>query len=422
MLGLGDKVRVCSVLPLLYDRLQVVVETVLDRPSCPGCGGPVESKGRYATRLTDLTCFGQSVDLLWRKRRWKCVTAGCEVKTWTENHEPIAVPRASMTSRAARWATVEVGRFGRPVSDIATVLGCNWHAVDATVARWGQALLDADVDRVTGTDAVGLDEILQARTGRFRTKGWATSIVDVRSGKLLDLVKGRTAQPSIDWFDAQPAEWIAGIRYGTLDMSGPYRKVFNHAFGSIDLIADPFHVVKLANEAVDEVRRRVQQETTGHRGGKGDPLYGARKLLVMADERLDEASHVKLASLLEAGDPYGEIRDSWHAKETIRTSYHITSHTEAAEFMTRLSAELADDSSLPTEINRLGRTLQTWTTEITNWHKARVTNGPTESINNLIKRIKRTAFGITRFKRLRIRALLYAGKPNWNLLNTITPQ
>ena len=204
-------------------------------------------------------------------------------------------------------------------------------------------------------------------------------------------------------------------------MSGPYRKVFNDVFDTIDLVADPFHVVKLANEAVDEVRRRVQRETTGHRGQKGDPLYGARKLLVMADERLDEASHVKLAGLLEAGDPYGEIRDSWHAKETVRMNYQIACHAEAVEFMTSLSAELADDSSLPAEINRLGRTLQIWTTEITNWNKARVTNGPTESVNNLIKRVKRTAFGITRFKRLRIRALLYAGQPNWNLLKTITP-
>ena len=421
MLGLGTGVRVRSVLPLLYGRLQIVVETAVERPVCKECGGRVESKGRPRRTLADLTCFGQSVDLVWRKRRWKCVAVDCPVKTWTEAHDAIAGPRAKMTARAARWATVEVGRFARAVSDVAAVLGCNWHTVDATVMRWGQELLDADVDRVAGTDSVGLDEILHVKTGRFRTKNWATSIVDVRDGKLLDLVEGRTAQPAIDWFDAQPACWIAGIRYGTLDLSGPYRKVFNDVFDTIDLVADPFHVVKLANEALDEVRRRVQQETMGHRGRSGDPLYGARKLLVMADERLDDNSRAKLTGLLAAGDPYGEIKDTWHAKETIRMTYQIGSHGEAVEFVTRLSAELADDTSLPDEVNRLGRTLRTWTTEITNWHKARVTNGPTESINNLIKRVKRGAFGFRRFKSLRIRALLYAGKPNWNLLNTITP-
>ncbi len=50
-----------------------------------------------------------------------------------------------------------------------------------------------------------------------------------------------------------------------------------------------------------------------------------------------------------------------------------------------------------------------------------MTNGPTEALNNLIKRIKRTAFGFRNFANYRIRALLYAGKPNWNLLTTITP-
>jgi len=63
-----------------------------------------------------------------------------------------------------------------------------------------------------------------------------------------------------------------------------------------------------------------------------------------------------------------------------------------------------------------------WATQITNWHHSAVTNGPTEGLNNLIKRIKRAAFGFRNFANYRIRALLYAGKPNWNLLTTITPR
>jgi transposase len=53
-------------------------------------------------------------------------------------------------------------------------------------------------------------------------------------------------------------------------------------------VADPFHLVRLAGQKLDEVRRRVQNETLGHRGRKHDPLYPARKLLVLAQERLDE--------------------------------------------------------------------------------------------------------------------------------------
>ena len=54
-------------------------------------------------------------------------------------------------------------------------------------------------------------------------------------------------------------------------------------------------------------------------------------------------------------------------------------------------------------------------------HTAQVSNGPTEAANNLIKRVKRAAFGFTSFRNYRIRALLYAGKPDWSLLKTIAP-
>ena len=60
-----------------------------------------------------------------------------------------------------------------------------------------------------------------------------------------------------------------------------------------------------------------------------------------------------------------------------------------------------------------------WFDKITNYHLARVSNGPTEALNNLIKRIKRIGFGFRNFENYRIRALLYAGKPNWRVLGSI---
>ena len=58
---------------------------------------------------------------------------------------------------------------------------------------------------------------------------------------------------------------------------------------------------------------------------------------------------------------------------------------------------------------------------ITAWHDCHFSNGPTEAMNNLIKRVKRVAFGFTSFRNYRIRSLLYAGKPDWSLLGSITP-
>ena len=90
----------------------------------------------------------------------------------------------------------------------------------------------------------------------------------------------------------------------------------------------------------------------------------------------------------------------------------------------RYTLQLADDlgdGSCPLEINKLGRTVSRWSAQIINWHLSRVTNGPAEALNNLIKRVKRAAFGLPNFGNYRMRALLYAGKPNWDLLTSVAP-
>ena len=177
----------------------------------------------------------------------------------------------------------------------------------------------------------------------------------------------------------------------------------------------------LANTKLDECRRRVQNETLGHRGRKSDPLYRCRRLLTKADERLDDQGRKKLLGLLDAGDPHGEVRMAWHAKEVVREIYCHTDPDLAVEFVDRLGHDLQDESR-PLEVRSLGRTIVRWKDQISAWHRAHVSNGPTEAVNNLIKRVKRAAFGFTSFRNYRIRSLLYAGKPNWDLLATITPR
>ena len=292
------------------------------------------------------------------------------------------------------------------------------------VKRWGAALLDADTARISDVEALGLDETLFWRQGRFRAKTWGTSIVDVGRGQLLDIVRGRNAEAPTRWLLQRPHSWLKTVRWAVLDLSGPYRAAFNAAVPKARQVADPFHVVRLANDALDEVRRRVQNQTLGHRGRKDDPLYRARKLLVSASEHITEHGHTKLRGLLDAGDPYGEVRDAWHAKETLRAIYDIPCAKVGAATVAQLATDLQEPGmsrACSGQINRLGRTIATWRTQISNWHAARVTNAPTEAANNLIKRVKRAAFGFTNFDNYRIRALLYAGKPNWALLETLTP-
>jgi transposase len=390
---------------------------------CPACGGRAQVKDRPLVELVDLPCFGRPARLVWRKHRWRCPERACPAGSWTQVDTRIAPPRMAMTDRAGRWATIQVGRLGRSVSEVADELGCDWHTVNDAVVAYGQALLVADVDRVGEVEALGLDETLFCREGPWRRQQWCTSIVDVGPGqvRLLDVVPGRSATDPTRWIRQRAEEWRDAVRWGVLDLSGPYRKTFTDALPHARQVADPFHLVKLANHQLDECRRRVQNETLGHRGHKDDPLYRARRLLTKAHERLDEHGDTRLRGLLEAGDPKGEVRTAWHAKEVVRSIYELDDPQLADAFVTQLAADL-QDPSCPPEVRSLGRTLGRWHDQIVAWHHAHVTNGPTEATNNLIKRIKRIGFGFRRFGHYRIRVLLHAGKPNWELLLTVTPR
>lgn len=421
LVGLG-KIRILGLDDHVGEPLRVHIETATGRPACPGdCRGEVVVKDRDIVELVDLPVFGRPARLVWHKRRWRCPNPGCLMLSWTEQAPEIASPRVSMTARAARWVTLAVGRSGRAVSDVAAELGSAWHTINDTVVAYGEALLAADVDRVGAVTALGLDETFFVRAGRYRAKTWATSIVDVAGGRLLDIVEGRTAAAPSKWLNDQGEEWLTQIRWATLDMSGPYRKTFNDVVPDATQVADPFHLVKLATTKVNDVRRRVQQEALGHRGYKNDPLYRTRRLLQMADERLDDDTRTRLVGLLDAGDPRGELRAAWHAKEVVRSIYDHTNAEVALEFVTRLGSDLQDESC-PPEIDQLGRTITVWRRQIAAWHEAHVSNGPTEAVNNLIKRVKRVGFGFTNWRNYRTRVLLYTGGINWDLLPAVEPR
>ena len=109
---------------------------------------------------------------------------------------------------------------------------------------------------------------------------------------------------------------------------------------------------------------------------------------------------------------------AYRVKERLRDFYR-TWDWEQAKVILRELLEHCLRKAMPAEIQKLGRTIKQWFEKICNFHLARVSNGPTEALNNLIKRVKRVAFGFRNFENYRIRVLLYAGKPNWRVLGSI---
>jgi len=158
---------------------------------------------------------------------------------------------------------------------------------------------------------------------------------------------------------------------------------------------------------IDEVRRRVQQATLGHRGYRDDPLYKVRRLLRHGVEHLSAAQRARLDAALHAGDPTDEVAVAWSCYQQLRSAYNAPNPNTGRSTAEKVLASFAD-CPIP-EIARLGRTLRAWKQQILAYFATRgVSNGGTEAINLIIEKVRRLAHGFRNFHHYRLRILLAA--------------
>ena len=171
-------------------------------------------------------------------------------------------------------------------------------------------------------------------------------------------------------------------------------------------------MVRVANRCVDKVRRRVQNETLGHRGRKHDPLYRIRKLLLTGAERLDERGHDRLLLGLRVGDPHDEVLGAWLAKEigARRVSHRRSRRRRAAA--RQGDHRLPRTTTSPRSSRWVARSPR-GATEILAHHTTGASNGPTEGLNLCVKKVKRCGHGFRTFEHYRLRVLLHAGGVTW---------
>jgi transposase len=415
LVGLKD-VRVLAYIRRGPD-VELMVEQVVEEAHCPACGDRAQVKERPVVHYVDLPVYGTPMSLAWKKHRMRCVNRECAKRTWVLGDHRIAAKHCLLTTRAAKWATAQVGG-GRTVSEVAAELSCDWHTVNDAVITYGEALLAADRKRLNRTSAIGLDETSFVKLGEHVHTHYATTVADVENHQIIDILPTRRYVDVAGWIDKQPRAWKERIRFGALDMSATYAAVYTVMLPKAHQVVDPFHVISLANRCLDAVRRRVQNEQTGHRGRRDDPLYRARRALLRGEETLGEAATQRLSSLLALGDPGAEVAIAYRMKERLRDFYRTRDPDAARTILDELQRHCRK-KAMPPEVQKLGRTLHTWFDKIATFHLARVSNGPTEALNNLVKRIKRIGFGFRNFANYRIRALLYAGRPNWRVLGSI---
>ena len=385
---------------------QLSVETTATVVGCQGCGMRAELHGRRTVQVRDLPIGGRPVVLAWRKRLWRCREPVCRVRTWTERAAAIH-PRAVLTQRARAEACRRVGKDAHAVAAVARDLGVGWATIMRAVREHGCPLVE-DPARLQRVAALGLDETSFLKATRVAPTRWVTGLVDLEGGRLLDVVADRTRAAVDAWLQARPRDWLAQVATVALDPWRGYASALVAPLGHATVVVDHFHAIRLANTVVDQVRRRTQQATLGHRGRKRDPLYRIRKLLLTAAEQLTGRGRARLRAGLTAGDPAGEVAAAWQGKELLRAVYAAASTAAARAALERFYRW--SDGVQVAELSRLARTVRAWEAEILAWHATDgCSNGPTEALNLLIKKVKRVGHGFRNFANYRLRLLLHCG-------------
>ena len=249
------------------------------------------------------------VRIVWRQRIWRCDDQHCVRKTFVEQIPSLVAYRGSITKRGVSWAVGQLRREHATIAGLARQLGTSWKTVWRAIEP-ELVKLAADESRFDGVTTLGVDEHVWHHVDpRKRGPKELTVMVDLTRdsdgktrARLLDLVPGRSGKAYATWLGERGDAFRKNVRVAALDPFAGYKTAIDDKLEDATAVLDAFHVVKLGTAAVDEVRRRVQQDTLGHRGRKGDPLYGIQSILRAGAENLTDKQRARLAAAIEA-DP-----------------------------------------------------------------------------------------------------------------------
>lgn len=386
------------------DRVEVLIEVKAGAGVCPGCAGvSTQVHERTDVRVRDIAVHGKPTYLIWCKRRFRCESSECGRVTFSEEHPEIPA-RARTTRRFRAHLARRAKRVA--VSHVASEEHASWWLVWRSVTE----AVDLTPVDASAVHRLGIDEAAFRRGLRFHT-----AFVDLDRRRLLDLVPGRTKRSVTGWVEARSPEWRAGIDEVVIDPFEAYRHAVEQALPQVRLIVDKFHAVRLANLALDAVRRRLQREAGRYRSRRsrsvqpsrwGRALFHSRRILVKARERLTESERDRVEQALDA-DPTGELRTAWVLKERFRDWYLADGQEQARARLRRWYREV-DQSHIP-EFAELAPTVRAWEPGLLAHFDSGATNGATEGITNLVKVVKRQGFGYRNFENFRLRVLYRCG-------------
>ena len=299
-----------------------------------------------------------------------------------------AKPKAKLTDRCTRWILQRLAIDRMSVAAISKSLDIGWDLVNQVALEQAWELIYADPTHLAGVRVLGVDEHKWKHRRGDGTPGFVTVIVDLTPNvdgtgpaRLLDMVPGRSAEVLRRWLAAREKSFRDRVKVVSMDGFAGYHTATTEQLPKARKVMDPFHVVHLAADKLTLTRQRIQQDTCGHRGRSGDPLYGVRRILLTRMGLLTDKQKAKLDAVFADERHTAEDVTHWTYQDII-AAYEHPERRVGKRWMYKIMCRIRKD--LPAgvqELGQLGRTMWKRRAEILAYFDTGASNGPVEAIN-----------------------------------------
>jgi len=394
------------------DRAVIACRVVDSDRACRECGQVGVVRDTLTRRLAHVPFGWRPTVLLVRVHRYRC--PDCK-RVWRQDTGRAAEPRAKLSRAGLRWGLEGIVVAHLSMARVAEGLGVSWNTANDAVLAEGRRVLVSDPGRFEGVRVVGVDE----HVWRHTRKGdkYVTVVIDLtpvrdRTGpaRLLDMVEGRSGKVFKTWLEARPRQWRDGVEVVAMDGFTGFKTAAVQTLPQAVEVMDPFHVVRLAGDALEDVRQRVQRETLGRRGRKGDPLFNARRTLLTGQDLMTDRQWDRIRGLF-TDIAHAPVEAAWGVYQKIVTAYRDPEPANGRRLLEAVIHSLSTGvpAGLP-ELRKLGSTLKRRAADILAYFdRAGTSNGPTEAINGRLEHLRGTALGFRNLTNYIARSLLETG-------------
>ena len=363
-------------------KCDIYVDCILQTQVCPNCRHETKRIHSYRTQtVKDLPIFGKQTHLHVRRRRYYC--PHCK-KVFQE--KLTFLPRYQRNTNRLLYHVMEDFRYEHSTASIA-----KRNFISPGIATRIFDRISYPKPRLP--KVISIDEF----KGNAGGHKFQCILTDPKKHKVLDILPARSTTDLTEYFLSFSLDMRRNVEYIVMDMSNQFRSIASFCFPEAKIIVDKFHLCRLANWAIENIRKQEQKKL----GKKYRIFFKRSRWLVLSDRnKLSDAGKSHLSEMFSISN---RLAKGYWLKEHFYTFARSKNIDEARKHLSDWN--MAVDYAAMPEFAKCKRTIENWDKQVLRAFSMHYSNGYTEGCNNKIKVLKRNCYGVKNFSRFRNRIL-----------------